>query len=851
MAGTVLFAGVVLASALLLGSLHTRALIGVSVAMAVASAVLTVSRSTFRMTRSATIVLSVLLGLLAFTWFQLVPLPAAWVARVSPHTADVWARALRPLTESGPLTIPLSLDPVATRVQVLRGTLYVATFVGSLVLARKPGQRTTEAILIGAPLVVALVSLAHPAVEARSVYGIYSPENADFGVRTGPLLNKNHLSAYLNVGLAVALASAVDARPRGPRILYVAFVAVLLTTIVWIASRGGMIGLAVSITVTLALTWVARRGHARATPNIVLSAIIALVAAGALFVSGDREILHELLDRDVSKLALVRNAMDVGRAFPLVGAGRGAFESVFPEFRTLAGGYVTFTHPENVIAQWTAEWGFVVSAVALTSLLFALRPSVPLSRSRPPVGAYAALAGLFVHNFVDFSLEVPAVVVLAMVAAGAVVGGSRLATEEKAVRRLPQRVRFVGFLAVSTIAAVIVASRAIGVELEDDRATFRTFVAAPPTGGVEAFRDLYRAAALRHPAEPYFSYAGSLLALNSGTEDPIRWSSHALERAIQYGPAHYVLARALVQRSPSQARLEFRLALANGSGSVTEAIPLIRSFDDATELLPPGNTRGEVIEVIARSVAERLPATTARLDEILLEKPATAGPPTVRRVRRALAWMNDASLSAVDVEGARTEAAAASRELLERSDASCTGLDLLAPLNASVRGELDVAAELSRRVESQASLGCIQALAAVVDATRQADRYESRFANARRVACVRHAPGVCVDTCLYLAARDVARGRSASALAHYRAAIDSSPARDDIRLLLAQTSSSLGLHGAALETYRVLVAKDPSNASLVSAIRREEEALLRQPTMPSASPFPTSDDTDGTDTARP
>ena len=45
--------------------------------------------------------------------------PLGWLAVIAPHNADVWSRALVPLGEAGPAWAPITLDPIATRVEVL------------------------------------------------------------------------------------------------------------------------------------------------------------------------------------------------------------------------------------------------------------------------------------------------------------------------------------------------------------------------------------------------------------------------------------------------------------------------------------------------------------------------------------------------------------------------------------------------------------------------------------------------------------------------------------------------------------------------------------------------------------
>ena len=59
------------------------------------------------------------IGLTLYAALQCVPMPIGWLAVIAPHNADVWSRALSPLHEPGPSWAPITLDPIATRVEVL------------------------------------------------------------------------------------------------------------------------------------------------------------------------------------------------------------------------------------------------------------------------------------------------------------------------------------------------------------------------------------------------------------------------------------------------------------------------------------------------------------------------------------------------------------------------------------------------------------------------------------------------------------------------------------------------------------------------------------------------------------
>src|SRR5262249_12931236 len=146
----------------------------------------------------------------------IVPMPLPWLARIAPHNADVWARSMRALRGPEPEWATISLDPMATRVEVLRGVTYLCVFVAALRIAnRREGVMFLERALILAVSAIAVTAILHPAIGAERVFGIYQAR--DTTAPYGPILNPNHLAGYLNIGFAIALASLLSPAPILPR----------------------------------------------------------------------------------------------------------------------------------------------------------------------------------------------------------------------------------------------------------------------------------------------------------------------------------------------------------------------------------------------------------------------------------------------------------------------------------------------------------------------------------------------------------------------------------------------------------------------------------------------------------
>ncbi len=233
-AGKWLLAFVVPASAQALGSIPVAALLVMSAVAAVATALLWLESDVPRSSATGWVLIAfgILLG---WTILQAIPLPSSVTHALTPANADIWDRALSPLREPAPAWHSLSVAPTATRVEVLRGFFYGCIFLSALrVVALERGQPFLVRVVVFAACAMALSSLAHTAVGAEKIFGVYRPREL-LAYRAGhfaPLLNTNHLAAYLDVGACVALGALITGRAM-PRALSGSAVLVLAGTSVW------------------------------------------------------------------------------------------------------------------------------------------------------------------------------------------------------------------------------------------------------------------------------------------------------------------------------------------------------------------------------------------------------------------------------------------------------------------------------------------------------------------------------------------------------------------------------------------------------------------------------------------
>jgi tetratricopeptide (TPR) repeat protein len=835
--GRWLLAVVVPSSALALGSLLTIPLIVCALGAAVACALLWWHPPKRTPRRTAPLVLVAAAVLLGATILQAIPLPAGLVAAIAPRNADLWSRALTPLKEAGPAWHTISLAPAATRENILRGLFYLAVFLGALrVSTQENGATFLERLAVASALIVGFAAFLHPAMGAQRVFGLYQPRDVYSYIpgRYGPLLNVNHLAAYMNIGACVALGAALARRQSMPRPISVSAVCVLAALSVWAASRGGLGSLVVGLAVTGLVGAYARHSRGRIDPRRAGAALVILmaIAAAGLFALGiSEEAREEIANKDLDKLQLPLRALRLVPLAPFFGVGRGAFESVFPLVR---GGtlYVTFTHPENFVAQWLTEWGIPFSLLGGGLLALAFRPKSVLLAPHPAAGAWAALVAALLHDVVDFHLEVPGVMALLAVCAALVVGGHSAGSSTRSDTRGQRALRPSAFAAALGVVVVTpIAASGIGHDLATERDRLRV-LAIDATTPREAFRAEVRGAMLRYPAESYFPLIGGVYAQLTRSESVIPWVGRALECNPGFGRAHMVLARSLASRFPAQARLEYRLAYRNDlnlrEAMMKEAPALVGDFDSAMDLVVDGAEGVPMLDALAAGLAWRLPATSARLDAELLRRSPSAPGPRRRAIEAAvldaklgMPWCVPSPAPCLD------HAARSADELLKVAPEDCGARALEARVKIA-RGQagpaLDAFAAFADRSSDRRE--CLKQLVELATEADQPRHIDLALDRAVRAGCTSTAD--CAEMYAWAGGIEEGRGRSARAIQLYRKAIDAAPERDDLLLRVGDLGTQTGLLREADEAYSALARRHPDNAQYAAQAAEVRATIQRR-----------------------
>jgi len=802
-------------AALAIGAIHTTVLEVVVVMLAVAAVAGWWNAKPLEPRSSATLVLLVLVVLTLVTTLQCVPLPRSLVATVSPHAADVWRRAFRPFGEDGPAVHPLSLDPNATRIEVLRGVALILAFLATMVSGRV-GSLRLQRTLVAAGVAVIVIAAIHYAFEARLVYGIYKPRTG-VGV-ISPFLNGNHLSAYGNIALIVAYASLIAQKPMFPRPILIAVIAIVGASDLFWASRGAVATAVIGILVATLLTFRDRMGH---SIRVAVPVIVALAGGAMLMLAMVPFSLRELSDTDLSKFQIARQVLVVmSPAYALVGTGRGAFESTFPEFRT-GSGFLVWTHPENLVAEWVSGWGIPTAIFAFCALGYALRPRSVVSKDA--IGPWVAVIVVALHNLVDFSLEIPAVGIALVVCVGIVTRGHAVARRGW-LDAWAKNPRAVAWIAGVVAFVALVSSATVGEDLIADRAAVQVAL-RDQTLDVIALRERLHGAMARHPAEPYFAYAGAVAASRTG-DNVVPWLEHTLERAPVYPPAHLILARRLRRTSKAQARLEYRLYAEQFGGQpldVREVDGLIASYEDVGELTPKGTPGDELLEALSPKLRDRLPATSSRIDaELARRNPNSVGPV----IRFAEAHVADLAEPWCTQQSCFDEATAAAIHVETLAPTRCEGYVLHSKIELErhdVTRALGVLAQATNVVSQRAD--CDAARAAIAIA---ANRYDEASAAIDALVVDGCDESPCITNLLRAADLESKRGSRTRALIQLQRAAALAPDDDSVAERVAYQASVVGAHRLAAKLYRNLATRHPGESRFAAAAS-SEAAVADQP----------------------
>ena len=560
-----------------------------------------------------------------WTCLQVVPLPPG-VARALRLGALQSAERLQGLAWADTIPITVSDDPGSTYIQILVGISILSAFLAAR-LGGPRGLKPIAAATATSAVLIGLVGFAHEAAGVDVLFGVYLPRFTATRL-LAPLMNTNHLAGFSLLGALIAAGIAAQASGRQKRIPWVAASVFCTIVVAWTLSRGAIGALLFGF--VLLGAWLASSGRSNGRKAAIPVAVVGAAVAGVVAFAGLEPILSRFETRDLGKLEVAARGFRLldGSTWWL-GVGRGAFSSTFVAH---GGSGDRYTHPENLVVQWTTEWGAPIALALLLVLTVALWKRLRSAEDPLIAGVCIAIFALTVQNLVDFSLELAGVAAVVAALLGAVLPVSGPA---------PARCSWVVSAATAGAFTVVLLAFGSRVLQSDTQSIVDRLTLEMQAGDGSRFETTLRRGLALHPTEPALALLAGAYAASKRHPDTVRWLSIAMEEAPGWGAPHAIAARWLFAGGRTdQALLEIREAEQRNAGrghkvlcEILDRFPQMGFVDRAA---PSEDLRVAYLNRTVRCPG--LPAELrAEIDKVILENEPTHVETIVRQARRLAA----------------------------------------------------------------------------------------------------------------------------------------------------------------------------------------------------------------------
>ena len=416
---------------------------------------------------------------------QIVPMPPALLARVSPRTYQVYRVSLpgwpdrdsypelRNNAEANQATAnmsagswrTLSLSPSMSVAVMLRLICYAAILwmVGFFTLPDRKSERRFVGILIAAVLLSGFLAACIGIVEFFTWNGriLWVLKPYDWGASqpeqmlraSGSFVNPDHFGDYLAIALiigagelAFGVAKLRRSDARAARIAGFTFLFVVVSALLLSVSRGAWLASGVGLLALILFSrWLPSEAKPRLLQNdskktvlIAGCAALAMLLLCVVFIGqqgreqlGSR--LQETADAETIgsglRLSLLRSTGAMFLDHPVLGVGLGIWPEALARYERVPVPKMRIREAHNDYSQVLAELGvigFAAAACFLIAIVRLARPragsgDLPTELAVVRVAICGALVALVVHEFFDFSLHTPANGILAAVLLGLLV----------------------------------------------------------------------------------------------------------------------------------------------------------------------------------------------------------------------------------------------------------------------------------------------------------------------------------------------------------------------------------------------------------------------------------------------
>lgn len=546
----------------------------------------------------------------AMTLLQAIPMPCFVVNLLAPYSAEAEQQAFALTGGKGQLWMcALSMDPAATRMKVVQGAGVICVLFSTWLLSQLGFRRWIVKTLGFSTGLMACVTLWHSLLGIHGVFGLYQPETQSVRALVAPFINTNHLSGFFAAGVPLLIGLSMTTRKEGARVMWISLTIIVIGVLLLTLSRGGIGAMAGSLTLFVAL-WMVRkmkRKNRNINPGpgefkkrtkqffwrlVKASWPLAFGVSLGIYVAFDKWLTEFRQDNFWQKLSIAMDSLLFSLKQPLLGVGRGAFGSTY----TLAGATeVQFEYPENIVAQWIAEWGPIVGLIVLCLGARSLYAIMKRARGPVSIGLISSLAAFVLHDLVDFLLETSAgasyaAAVLGCASVTVAVRGRKTAKPVYAIRTK----KFMPHFAVASAALVFFLglTRVASSPAYAQRKLARLLDAKDTSTAVA-----YSKKAIRlHPSSAAIALMGGALLHNRRDPEALRWYNHAMTWAPGWAYPHVYAARWLADHGQlDQAALEIRQAESRSSTSAFNEVCRWLKFTDRVPVNEANQAREQAL----------------------------------------------------------------------------------------------------------------------------------------------------------------------------------------------------------------------------------------------------------------
>lgn len=387
-----------------------------------------------------------------FPLLQLLPLPASLLGLLSPNHTVV-RQIVAPLGISSS-TLPVTFNPTATLIALLKMIAYVAVFLAGYKIYSESRRTILVLFLIAFGAAQALYGMLQ--YWARWDYILGFAKRFSNEVASGTYIDRNNYAGLLSMVAPFVLAGIVadieswrrgdrkgpygggDSAGPGKAVVQLVLLTVLFLAIVFSHSR---MGIASTLVALVAVLFSMARKRSQAAWAVLILAVPLGYAAWAgidTVLARFQEVARPgYFTTEQLRPRIWKDAAGMVRDFPVTGVGLGAISFVYPRYQREVLPWGTVDHVHNDYIQYAAELGIPVTLLLFGSLWFIAIRALMLSRRLDgrhrivAAGGGGALIAILLHSVTEFNLQIPANALIFAWIAGIACAVPLIAAEEE------------------------------------------------------------------------------------------------------------------------------------------------------------------------------------------------------------------------------------------------------------------------------------------------------------------------------------------------------------------------------------------------------------------------------------